>query len=107
VKCVALDAVPVLVARRIHFSAFAVYSKCGVIVHQSYNQIIPQSDAPLAGQLRDKTLLGYHDIRLGNQPDARLVKFITVNVPKVAAEARAKFREYQDLLQAYADGSKE
>jgi hypothetical protein len=107
VKCVALDAVPVLIARRIHFSTFAVYSKCGVIVHQTYNPLLPESDAALAGKLRDKTLLGYHDIRLGNQPDARLVKFITVNLPKVAAEARAKFRDYQDLIQAYADGSKE
>lgn len=107
VKCIALDAVPVLIARRIHFSTFVVYSKCGVIVHQTYNQLMPTSDAVLAGELRDKTLLGYHDIRLGNQPDARLVKFITVNLPKVAGEARAKFREYGDLLEAYADGSKE
>jgi hypothetical protein len=29
----------------------------------------------LAAKVRDKMLLGYHDVRLGNQPDARLVKF--------------------------------
>jgi hypothetical protein len=45
VKCVALDTVPVLIARRIHYSTFAVYSKCGVMVHQTYNQLIPESDA--------------------------------------------------------------
>lgn len=107
VKSLALDAVPVLIARRIHFATFAVYSKCGVIVHQTYNQLIPQSDEVLAAKLRDKTLLGYHDIRLGNQPDARLVKFVTVNLPKVAAEARKKFHEHEDLLTAYADGAME
>ena len=88
VKCLTLDAVPVLIARRIHYSTFAVYSKCGMIVHQTYNQLFPQSDEALATKLRDKTLLGYHDIRLGNQPDARLIKFVTVNLPMVAAEAR-------------------
>lgn len=107
VKCLTLDAVPVLIARRIHYSTFAVYSKCGMIVHQTYNQLFPQSDEALATKLRDKTLLGYHDIRLGNQPDARLIKFVTVNLPMVAAEARKKFREHEDLLTAYADGAME
>jgi len=103
-KCLALDAVPVLIARRIHFSTFAVFSKCGVIVHQTYNQLLPQAEAELAAKVRDKTLLGFHDVRLGNQPDARLVKFVTVNLPKVAAEARTKFQDHKDLLQAYAVG---
>lgn len=105
VKCIALDAVPVVIARRIHFSTFAVFSKCGVIVHQTYNQLLPESEVTLAARVRDKKLLGYHDVRLGNQPDARLVKFVTVNLPRVAAQARAKFRNYGDLLAAYADGS--
>jgi hypothetical protein len=105
-KCLALDAVPVLIARRIPFVTFTVFSRCGFIVHQTYNQLFPQADAELAAQARDKTLLGYHDIRTGNEPDARLLKFITVNLPNIVAPARAKFEEYKDLLEAYASGDK-
>jgi len=79
-------------------------STCGVIFHQTYNQLVPQADAALAEQARQKELLGYHDLRLGNQPDARLHKFITENLLAVAAEARTKFDEYKDLLERFAFG---
>jgi hypothetical protein len=103
-KCVALDAVPVFIARRIPYVTFAILSKCGFIVHQTYNQLLPTSAADLAAKVRDKTMLGYHDVRTGNQPDARLLKFVTVNLPKIAVEARAKFDAHIDLLDSYASG---
>jgi hypothetical protein len=42
-KCTAVDAVPVLVPRRIHFSTFRVLNPCGVVLHQTYNQLLPMS----------------------------------------------------------------
>ena len=103
-KCIALDAVPVFIARRIPFPTFAVFSKCGFIFHQTYNQLFPNAFKELAAKARDKNMLGYHDIRLGNMPDARLLKFMTVNLPQVAVEARAKFTAHIDLLEPYATG---
>jgi hypothetical protein len=58
-KALALDAVPVLIARRIPYVTFAVLSKCGFILHQTYNQLFPAAEAELAAKARDKTLLGY------------------------------------------------
>lgn len=104
-KCIALNAVPVLIARRIPFVTFNVLGKCGLIIHQTYNQLVPVSDTALAEKVRDKTLLGYHDVRLGNEPDNRLLKFITKNLLAVAAEARAKFEDNLHLLEAYAFGN--
>lgn len=49
-------------------------------------------------------MLGYHDIRVGNNPDPRLLKFVTVNLPKIAADARAKFDAHKNLLEPYANG---
>ena len=102
-KCCAIDAVPVLIARRIPYITFAVMNACGAIVHQTYNQRFPQSDAALAAKAKDKLLLGYHDIRLGNEPDARLLKFVGENLPKVLPAARQRFDSTKDLLQAYAN----
>jgi hypothetical protein len=106
-KCLALDAVPVLIARRIPFVTFAIFSRCGLIVHQTYNQLFPAADAQLADKIRDKMLLGYHDLRLGNQPDARLVKFVTKNLSSIVAKAREKFEDHKDLLEAYASRTME
>ena len=104
-KAVALDSVPVLVARRIPFVTFKVLWTCGVVMHQTYNQLYPESDRALADQARDKHLLGFHDIRVGNQPDNRLVKFVGTNLPKVLPEARERFKEYKDLLADFGRGA--
>ncbi len=104
-KCIALDIVPVLIARRIPFVTFTILSKCGLIIHQTYNQLFPTSETTLGTRARDKTLLGYHDIRFGNIPDARLLKFITTNLPMIAAGARAKFDDHKDLLEPFAAGT--
>ncbi|WP_316184249.1 hypothetical protein [Bradyrhizobium sp. SZCCHNRI1003] len=105
-KCLLLDAVPVLIARRIPFVTFAVLGKCGLIIHQTYNQLLPASETELAAKVRDKTLLGYHDVRTTNQPDARLVQFITKNLPAIAPAARAKYEQHTDLLWDFAFGEK-
>jgi len=103
-KCLALEAVPVLIARRIPFVTFRVLSPCGLVIHQTYNQRFPASERALASKLREKTLLGYHDIRLGNDPDARLTKFIGADLPKILPNARSRFDRYRDLLEPYGRG---
>jgi hypothetical protein len=103
-KCCSLYVVPVLIARRIHYSTFSVLNPCGVILHQTFNQLYPESKRELAEQVKDKRLLGYHDIRLGNTPDKRLIKFIQQDLPGLLPEARRRFDTFQDLLFRYADG---
>jgi len=73
-------------------------------LHQTFNQLYPQADAALAAKARNKDLLGFHDIRLGNDPDVRLVSFIHKNLPALLPSARARFDRSLDLLTAYADG---
>ena len=103
-KAVALDCVPILIARRFPFVAFKILSACGVVFHQNYNQLLPETSHELAEKAKDKRLLGYHDIRVGNQPDGRLIKFITTNLPQKLPQARKRFEEYKDLLEDFAEG---
>jgi hypothetical protein len=74
---------------------------CGVIIHQTYNQLFPSSEQNLAERARHKLNLGYHDIRVGNAPDARLLKFIGQNLLAVAEDASSRFEEYKDLLASF------
>ena len=103
-KALALNAVPILIARRIPFVTFHLLSPCGVLFHETYNQLYPEADAELATQAADKRLLGYHDIRVGNQPDARLRRFITEHLPRLLPAARERFRTHRDLLEGYVEG---
>lgn len=104
-KCLAINSVPVLIGRRIPFVTFKLLSACGVICHQTYNQLVPNSEAELAEKVKHKSILGYHDIRLGNAPDARMTKFIGINLIPLGSEARAKFDKNRDLLEAFAGGN--
>ena len=100
-KCLHLDCVPVMVARRIQFATFAVFNKCGVVFHQTFNQRVPSADAELAANAMHKDSLGYFDIRLGNVPDDRLRKFIGADMTSVIERAREAFDRHKDLLEAY------
>lgn len=104
-KCCHLDAVPVLIGRRIPYVTFSVLHPCGVLVHQTYNQRYPVADSNLAKKAKDKNLLGYHDIRLGNDPDDRLIRFIHNNLANLLPQARERFDEFKDLLFEFATGS--
>ena len=109
-KCCALNVVPVLIARRIHFSAFSVLNPCGVIIHQTFNQLYPNAESDLAARLRRKDLLGFHDIRVIDADDAasthdRLRTFFTDNLAGLLPAARVAFDEYKDLLCGYANGT--
>lgn len=103
-KCVQIDVIPVLISRRIHYSAFSILNACGGIIHQVYNQLYPTADAALAEQVRDKTLMGYADVRTGNEPDERLLKFFRDSIPSVAKESREKFNENKELISQYTQG---
>jgi hypothetical protein len=52
-----------------------------MLFHETYNQMYPECAAAVATQLRDKNLLGFHYIRVGNDPDKRLLTFFAKNLP--------------------------
>lgn len=78
--------------------------RCGVIFHQTYNQRIPTADKEVADKAKHKDLLGYHDIRLGNEADDRMHTFVQGTLPAIAEEMRGRFDEYSDLLSEWAFG---
>jgi len=90
-KCCEIDTVPVLIARRFPYLTFQLLHYAGALVHQTYNQLYFEADRPVGELAQDKDLLGYHDIRFGTEPDARLLRFIGHNVSKTLPEARERF----------------
>lgn len=104
IKAIDLDCVPVLIARRIQYSTYSVLNHCGFIMHQNYNQLLPEADSEVAEKAKHKKLLGYHDIRIGNDPDARLLKFVSVDLPEILPGARERFNEHRNLVELFARG---
>lgn len=103
-KSCELDAVPVMICRRYAYVTFSVLHRCGVLLHQNYNQLLPEAMRDVAEQAKNKDLLGYHDIRLGTEPDSRLRRFVGRQLQSLLPEARERFDEYKDLLWEFACG---
>jgi hypothetical protein len=76
----------------------------GCLVHENYNQLYPASEAELAQNVRQKDLLGYHDVRTGNEPDARMTRFVSELLPGLAVGARPTFTKFRVVHRAYGKG---
>ena len=103
-KCCELDAVPVMICRRYAYVTYSVLYPCGVLLHENYNQLLPESMRVVGEKAKDKELLGYHDIKFGVEPDQRLLKFIGKDLPGLLPQARERFDQYKDLLWEFANG---
>jgi hypothetical protein len=101
VKAFALNCIPVLIGRRIHPSTVFVFGKCGLIIHQNFNQLLPASDADLAADLKHKNLMGFFDIRASNEPDARMLRFVESSLPTAMPAAREKWKAHADIIERF------
>jgi hypothetical protein len=100
-KCLHLDIVPVLIGRRIPYVTRRVLQACGALIWETYNQRYPAADVELAQKAKNKDLLGYHDIKLGNDPGPHLEHFITTILADELSKARERFDTYRDILESY------
>ena len=105
VKCVALDCVPVLVARRFPRVTIEILGMCGVVLHQTRNQLYCVADEDLAERAMRQDSLGSDDIRVGDEPDAPLSRFIRTTLPEELPGARKRFDRFKDLLAGYVGGA--
>lgn len=103
-KCITLDIAPVLIARRIPYVTGFLFRRCGLVTWETLRQRYPMSENELADAARHKSILGFSDISLGNEPDGPLSNFASTNLPKVLPEARERFEKYKDLLEAFSFG---
>ncbi|HEY2547872.1 MAG TPA: hypothetical protein VGI46_17500 [Candidatus Acidoferrum sp.] len=100
-KCGDVGAVPVLMARRLPYITFRLLNLSGCIVYQHYNQLYANADKALAEAASDKDLLGYHDVRVGSEPDKRMNHFVSELLPGLVGDAQNTFERFRDLHLAY------
>jgi hypothetical protein len=99
------DSVPVLIGRRIPFVTRLLFEQCGFVFFEMFNQYYPTSDADLAALASDKDLLGFHDIRVGNDLSPQLRAFIQNDLVARARDSRDVFERHRDLVLGF--GSRE
>jgi hypothetical protein len=106
VKADDLGAVPVLIARRIHYTTKTnLLEPAGIVAHESYFQYYPSDRAELAERVRDKRSLGFTDVMATEDPHPRTVKFFTSILPKILPQMASRWTSSREALREYAVGN--
>lgn len=103
-KAILLDIPPILIGRRIPFVTRRLLQPAGVLLWETRNQLYPPEYDNVAAAIKEKTSLGFFDIRVTDFPDARLRDFITRIIPEELPRMRQRFDAYRDLLERFAFG---
>ncbi len=103
IRSIELNAVPVLIARRIHYTTITNFLlPAGIIAHESYYQYFPADQAELAAKAKDKRLLGFTDVTASEDPHNRTLTFFKTHLPKIADPMAAKWNANKNALLSYA-----
>lgn len=104
IKATDLNAIPVLIHRRIHYSTITNFLEpAGIIAHESYYQYYPISHMDLAKSVKNPRLLGFTDVRPTEEPDPRTVKFFSESLPAISGRMAEAWNRNKAALRQYAD----
>jgi hypothetical protein len=105
IKATELGCIPLMIARRFHYTTRENLLKpAGILFHETLYQYYPFGHDDLVSQVKDKTLLGFSDIRATEQPDKRTTAFFTHYLPAIAGPATVVWNKNRRSLEAYAHG---
>jgi len=104
IKASGLSTIPVLIARRIHYSTLKNFLEpAGIIAHESYFQYYPSSKHALAAQAKDKNLLGFTDVMPTEDPHDRTRRFMSGMLPSIVERMAGRWYRHEQILLDYAN----
>jgi hypothetical protein len=102
-KSSSLDAVPLLIARRIHYTTLTNFLEpAGILAHESFHQYYPSDCAELAARVRDKNSLGFSDVLATEEPHRRTLTFFENILPTIVDTMAERWFRNADALVAFA-----
>jgi hypothetical protein len=103
IKASELGSVPVLVARRLHYTTRAnLLRPAGIIAHESLLQYYPPEAADIAAKVKDARLLGFTDVTPSEDPHQRTIRFFSENLPTIVDYMSERWFRNEQALLAFA-----
>ncbi len=102
-KCVSEDAQPLLVARKLHWLTFRVFSEIGAMGFEFHRQVYSERTAPLLVDIQHTDRLGFKDV-IARPIEAYppLVRFLDTTLRKNIPEFSRRWNEHRPLVEEYA-----
>lgn len=93
---------PVLICRKIPFYAFIAFKQLGVLGYEIHSQFFDPSVADQLVDIKDKTRLGFHDVKTDLSPPSGLLKFLNQTIGEQGPDSVAKFLRHKPILDQVA-----
>ncbi len=100
-KALHIDGLPVLICRKVTYDMFFFFKRIGALAFPMHTQLFPLEFSERLAEVKHKDGLGFADIRFGDQPPDRLVRFLNDTLPRILPERIAAFRRHAGLLAEY------
>ena len=105
-KCCELDAVPVLITRKLPYISFLLFRNIGMVGYQTHFQFFHPIVEPELARVKHVAGLGYKDIHCVTEPDANMINFFKTTLPRIGPDFQQRFASHKLLLQHFADDEK-
>jgi hypothetical protein len=102
-KCCELDAVPVLIARKLPYVTYLLFRNVGMVGYQTHFQFFHPTVAPELLRVMSIDGLGYKDIRCVMDPDSNMLRFFQSTLPRIGPDFASRFSKNKKLLLEFAD----
>jgi len=102
-KCCELNAVPLLITRKLPYVTYLFFGKAGVVGYQTHFQFFHPTAEPELARVKAVDGLGYKDIRCTLDPDANMIRLFQSTLPRIGADFASRFQRNRDLLLHFAD----
>jgi len=103
-KCQALNMLPVLVTRKVHYTTRLLFHHLGAVAFQTHYQCFPLKYADRLADAKHKDGLGFADIRFTEEPPLHVVRLFSEYLPRLIVPSWEKFKSNADIIKAYVDG---
>jgi hypothetical protein len=102
-KCLSINAIPLLVARKTAYIAHTFFMELGIIHFDVFRQFFSKDVAAYLHEIQHTNLLGYKDVvAVDVSPMPHLVQYLKEQIPKQLASIRAKWDDQHDILTEFA-----
>lgn len=102
-KCCEIDAVPILIARKIPYVSFLFFGKAGMVGFQTHFQYFHPTCSEELARVKDVDGLGYKDISCTLEPPDYLIRFLSTTIPRIGPDFQRRFSQTKDVLLHFCD----
>lgn len=102
-KALTYGMLPVLVARKIHFTTRILCHHLGAVAFETHYQFFPTKYAERLADARHKDGLGFADIRFTEEPPPHVIRLFSEYLPRLVPSSWEKFKSNDDIIRRYVN----